>query len=403
VYLIPIAFLFYTYIEQINSYCIICISAFEMRIRTNIFKSTLLIIFFISFKITSPSYKPSEKLTYTNKNSVGWGVMIVYKKQILAIGIIIFSLFTFSDYKSKEQIQLLSTKTAELSKSNEKLNSDVADLTNTNKELLNEENVLKETNVELNSKIEELNLNNQKLIESNNSLQNENADLKKKLDAAKTSTQAATNVVADKTAYLTFDDGPSDNTIKILDILKENNIKATFFVNGHPECKQIYERIVNEGHTLANHTYSHDYAALYKTIDGFNKDKQKLDDFLFSITGIRPQILRFPGGSNNHVSYSYGGVDFMDKLTKYEKQNGVKYFDWNVDSTDASVLTQGKDKIINEVLSGAKNKKQAIILMHDSKPKTTTAEALPEIIKGLKSQGFKFSVLTPQVSGVQFK
>ncbi|MFL0268350.1 polysaccharide deacetylase family protein [Candidatus Clostridium radicumherbarum] len=329
--------------------------------------------------------------------------MIVYRKQILAMAIILCSLFTFSDYKSKEQIHLLSDKTAELSKSNEKLNSEITDLMITNKELLNEGNDLRERNVELNSKIEELNLNSQKLIESNNKLQNENADLKKKLEAANASNQTATNTGTDKTAYLTFDDGPSDNTIKILDILKENNIKATFFVNGHPESKLIYVRIVNEGHTLANHTYSHDYAAVYKTIEGFNNDKQKLDDFLFAITGIRTQILRFPGGSNNHVSYNYGGVDFMDKLTKYEKQIGIKYFDWNVDSTDASVLTQAKDKIINEVLNGSKNKKQAIILMHDSKPKTTTAQALPDIIKGLKGQGFKFSVLTPKVNGVQFK
>ncbi|MFL0246657.1 polysaccharide deacetylase family protein [Candidatus Clostridium stratigraminis] len=329
--------------------------------------------------------------------------MIAYKKQILAMAIILCSLFTFSDYKSREQLHLLSDKIVELSNNNEKLNFGIADLMKTNKELLDEVNDLKERNVELNSKIVELNLNNQKLIENNNKLQNENADLKKKLETAAVSNLTAANPGTDKTAYLTFDDGPSDNTIKILDILKENNIKATFFVNGHPESKLIYERIVNEGHTLANHTYSHDYEAVYKTIEGFNKDKQKLDDFIFAITGIRPQILRFPGGSNNHVSYNYGGVDFMDKLTKYEKQLGVKYFDWNVDSSDAAVFTQAKDKIVSEVLNGSKNKKQAIILMHDSKPKTTTAQALPFIIKGLKDQGFRFSVLSPKVNGVQFK
>jgi peptidoglycan-N-acetylglucosamine deacetylase len=317
------------------------------------------------------------------------GVMIKYKKQILIIVIILFALFTLTGCKSKEQIQLLSNKIVELEKSNEKLNSQMTEL--------------KKTNEKLSSETEELKLNNQKLIEINDTLQNENADLKMKLEATEANKQTGTNTATDKIAYLTFDDGPSDNTIKILDILKENNIKATFFVNGHADRKETYQRIVNEGHIIGNHTYSHDYAGLYKTIDGFIENMQKLDDFIYGITGVKPEILRFPGGSNNQVSYKYGGVDFMDKLTKHIKQSGIKYFDWNVDSTDASVGTQGKDKIISEVLKNAKNKKQAIILMHDSAPKTTTALALPAIIKGLKDQGFKFSTLFSEVNTVQFK
>jgi peptidoglycan-N-acetylglucosamine deacetylase len=307
----------------------------------------------------------------------------------LVIVIILLSLFTFADFENKKQIELMSDKIVELEKSKGVLNSEVVES--------------KKNNDKLNSKIEELKSNNQKLIESNDNLQKENADLKKKLEVAEANKIASTNNATDKIAYLTFDDGPSDNTIKILDILKKNNIKATFFVNGNPNRKDIYKRIVTEGHTIGNHTYSHDYAAVYKTIDGFNGDKQKLEDFIFSITGVKPQILRFPGGSNNQVSYRYGGVNFMDKLTNYEKQCGVKYFDWNVDSTDASVLTQDKDKIIAEVLNGSKNKKQAIILMHDSMPKTTTALALPDIIKGLQDQGFKFSALSSNVKTVQFK
>lgn len=312
--------------------------------------------------------------------------MTKYIKQISVIVIILLALFTLTGCKSKEQTQLLNNKIVELEKSNEKLNSQLAEL--------------EKTNEGLNLEIEELKFNSQKLIESN-------ANLKKKLEAAEANdqpnTNTNTNTGTDKVAYLTFDDGPSDNTAKILDILKENNIKATFFINGHPERKEIYQRIVKEGHAIGNHTYSHDYASLYKTIDGFMNDKQKLDDFIYGITGAKPQILRFPGGSNNEVSYKYGGTDFMDRLTKYIKQSGIKYFDWNVSSTDASVATQDKDTIISEVLKGAKNKKEAIILMHDSEPKTTTALALPEIIKGLKEQGFKFSILSSEVDAVQFK
>jgi peptidoglycan/xylan/chitin deacetylase (PgdA/CDA1 family) len=353
------------------------------------------------FKITSHKLKVFRKdyIRYQIKNAEGRGVMIKYKKQLSVIIIIFLTLFTFAGCKSKEQIQLLSNKIVELEKSNEKLNFETAELKKANEKLNSEQVDLKKSNETLNSEIEELKLNNQKLIESNDTLQKENAALKKKLEAAEANKQTG----IDKIAYLTFDDGPSDNTTKILDILKENNIKATFFVNGRSDRKETYERIVNEGHIIGNHTYSHDYAALYKTIDGFTYDMQKLDDFIYEITGIKPEILRFPGGSNNQVSYRYGGVDFMDKLTKHIKQSGIKYFDWNVDSTDASVGTQDKDKIISEVLKNAKNKNQAIILMHDSAPKITTALALPAIITGLKNQGFKFAALSPEVNVVQFK
>jgi peptidoglycan/xylan/chitin deacetylase (PgdA/CDA1 family) len=346
-----------------------------------------------------PKLKTFRKvyIKYLNINTEGWGVMIKYKRQISVIVIILLALFTLTGCKGKEQTQLLSNRIVELEKSNDKLNSQLAELKKTNEGLHSEKVELKKSNENLNLEIKELKFNSQKLIESNAALQNENANLKKKLGAAEP------NTGTDKIAYLTFDDGPSDNTVKILDTLKENNIKATFFVNGHPERKEIYQRIVNEGHVIGNHTYSHDYAALYKTIDGFMNDKQKLDDFLYGITGVKPQILRFPGGSNNQVSYNYGGTDFMDRVTKYIKQSGIKYFDWNVSSTDASVTTQDEDTIISEVLKGAKNKKQAIILMHDSNPKTTTALALPAIIKGLKEQGFKFSTLSVEVDAVQFK
>lgn len=312
-----------------------------------------------------------------------------------------------------KQVKLLSDKVIELEKSKEELTTKASDLGNANNKLNSEITELKKSNEILNSEIDQLNKSkkeletaNQKLTDSNDKLQKENTELKKKLKTYEDNKPTQPNqppISSSKTAYLTFDDGPSDNTIKILDILKQNNIKATFFVNGRPEKKEIYKRIVNEGHILGNHTYTHDYSVVYQTIEGFYKDKEKLDNFLVETTGVKPKILRFPGGSNNHSSYRYGGVDFMDKLTKNVKQAGIKYFDWNVSSEDASVVTQDEAVIISKVLTGAKNKKQAIILMHDSKPKTTTASALPKIIKGLKEQGFKFAALSPEVTPVQFK
>lgn len=371
-------------LHQSNSSCIVCINLLHI---TSIKLKTFRVIY-IGYEIKKPE---------------GGVLVIKHRRQISLILFVLFIVFSLTGCKSKQQIQLLSNKTAELEDSNKQLNSEITELKKANEELNSEKAEFMKNIEELSSEIEKLKAENQKLSESNTSLQEQIADLKKKLEAVEANKQSSANSGTDKIAYLTFDDGPSDNTPKILDILKENNIKATFFVNGRPERKDTYLRIINEGHTIGNHTYSHDYALLYKTIDGFNRDKQKLDDFIFGITGMKSQILRFPGGSNNTVSYQYGGRDFMDKLTQYIKQAGIKYFDWNVDSTDASVVTQNKEKIISEVLNGARNKKQAIILMHDSAPKTTTAQALPSIIKGLKEQGFRFAALSPNVNTIQFK
>ena len=198
-----------------------------------------------------------------------------------------------------------------------------------------------------------------------------------------------------KIAYLTFDDGPSHNTTRNLDTLKKNGIKATFFVNGHPgkENEFLYQRIVNEGHAIGNHTYSHDYAKIYRSVSAYKEDMKQLDDYIFSLTGVRSKLVRFPGGSNNQVSYSYGGKTITKQIAIDLNLNGYHYYDWNVDSTDASAIKQNKNTIVNNVLQQSKNKKKVIILMHDSAVKTTTADALPEIIKGLKQQGFEFRSL----------
>jgi peptidoglycan-N-acetylglucosamine deacetylase len=207
-----------------------------------------------------------------------------------------------------------------------------------------------------------------------------------------------------KTAYLTFDDGPSaNNTPKILDILKKYKIKATFFVNGYGK-KELYKRIADDGHVIGNHTYSHDYKYIYSSVGNFKKDVEKLSRYLETVAGKRPEILRFPGGSNNTVSHKYGGTKIMKSLCSIvRKDMGYQYFDWNVSSEDASTYRAKKDFIVNSVLKNAKYTNRAIILMHDAAPKTTTVEALPEIIDGLVKINFKFDVLTKDTPSVQFK
>ncbi len=205
-----------------------------------------------------------------------------------------------------------------------------------------------------------------------------------------------------KIAYLTFDDGPSGNTPKILDILKQKDITATFFVIGNPDMKDTYKRIVDEGHALGNHTYGHDYNKIYKSPETFFADVDKLNDLLEEATGQRTKILRFPGGSNNTVSRHAGGSGIMSVMIDAVVGDGYRYFDWNVDSQDASKAKQSKDVIVKSVLNGANSTNKAVILMHDAAAKTTTVDALPEIIDGLTQKGFIFRGLDMTAPEVQF-
>ncbi len=206
-----------------------------------------------------------------------------------------------------------------------------------------------------------------------------------------------------KYAYLTFDDGPSQNTIKILDFLKANNIKATFFVLEKDGYDDVYQRIVNEGHEIALHSTDHDYSRIYQTVDTFMTDMEDLSAYIQGLTGVESKVLRFPGGSNNHVSRKYGGDDIMDHIIQEVEEQGYAYFDWNVDSMDAAKGLQDKDVIVSSVLNQAKYQKTAVILMHDAARKTTTVDALPEVVEGLKEQGFFFRGLSEETPPVRFK
>lgn len=206
-----------------------------------------------------------------------------------------------------------------------------------------------------------------------------------------------------KYAYLTFDDGPSNNTVQILDFLKANNIKATFFVLGKENQADIYRRIVDEGHTIAIHSNTHQYKDIYQNVEAFMADVKALSDLIEKETGVKPDVLRFPGGSNNTISHRYGGKDLMDQIIPTVEAEGYAYFDWNVDSMDAAKGLQDKQVIIDSVLNGAKYTDNAVILMHDAPPKTTTVDALPEIVEGLKEQGFIFEKLTTESEPVKFK
>lgn len=187
-----------------------------------------------------------------------------------------------------------------------------------------------------------------------------------------------------KKVYLTFDDGPSSNTDQILDILKDYDVKATFFVVGKTDERSVkaYQRIVEEGHTLAMHSYSHRYDEIYESKEAFARDLNSLQEYLYETTGVWPRIYRFPGGSSNTVSK----VD-MQELIEYLTDIGITYFDWNVASGDAVSRTLPAETIVNNCLSGIEKQKESVILMHDASNKGTTIEALPRIIEAIQEQG----------------
>ncbi|EYE89524.1 polysaccharide deacetylase [Fervidicella metallireducens AeB] len=209
-----------------------------------------------------------------------------------------------------------------------------------------------------------------------------------------------------KVVYLTFDDGPSHNTERILDTLKEFNVKATFFVIGNDTeyGKSLYRRIVDEGHAIGNHSYSHRYSKIYKSIDAYKEDTERLGKLLNSVIGFEPRIMRFPGGSNNLVSRRYSNKKtYMKELCDEMINDGYEYYDWNVSAGDCVSGVKPAAAIVRDVVQGVKNKKRAVILFHDSEVRTTTAEAVPEIIKQLKAMGYEFRVLTETSPALKFK
>lgn len=187
-----------------------------------------------------------------------------------------------------------------------------------------------------------------------------------------------------KQIYLTFDDGPSQNTDEILDILKEYDVKATFFVLGKTDERSVraYQRIVAEGHTLAMHSYSHKYDEIYESKESFAEDLTKLQDYLYQITGVLPRFYRFPGGSSNTVSK----VD-MQELIAYLNENGITYFDWNIASGDAVSGQLSTETIVENCVTKLDSTNECMILMHDAAEKKTTVEALPEIIQIIQDRG----------------
>ena len=199
-----------------------------------------------------------------------------------------------------------------------------------------------------------------------------------------------------KTMYLTFDDGPSEEyTDMVLDILKEKNIKATFFVIGEYVRKypETAKRIAEEGHTIGIHCDVHDYTTLYASVDGYIEDFERAYDTVYEVTGVRAQFFRFPGGSINNFNRAV----YRDIIEEMEKR-GFVYYDWNASLEDATRSKATQDELIKTALDTARGRQSVVMLAHDRIG--NTAYALEDLIDALPE--YRMQPLTMSAEPVQF-
>ena len=159
---------------------------------------------------------------------------------------------------------------------------------------------------------------------------------------------------------------------------------GNFFVVGtnNPELRSMYKRIVDEGHVLCMHSYTHKYNEIYSSVEAFTDDLDRIYTLLYEETGQEPLIYRFPGGSSNSVSKIP-----MSEFIKVLDDRGIVYFDWNVVAGDATNPMLPADQIIENSLCDLNEYEEAMILFHDLANKTSTVEALPEIIEAIQARG----------------
>jgi len=217
--------------------------------------------------------------------------------------------------------------------------------------------------------------------------------LKKREESYANASTETTN--QEKIAYLTFDDGPSSNTEKILEILDKYNIKATFFVVGpqYTSKDNLLKKIVQSGHDLAIHSYEHNYNYIYYSKENYLKDFYNCLNWIKKVTGVTPKLYRFPGGSSNTIA----SKNLIQSIIKELNEKGFTHADWNVDTLD-SYCKNEPNKIINNALNSIKknennNHYHQTVLMHDDIYKPATIKALPSIIEKIISKGYHFEPL----------
>lgn len=214
-----------------------------------------------------------------------------------------------------------------------------------------------------------------------------------KTTTAKTTTKHTTQKAdGSKVIYLTFDDGPGPYTDKLLGILDKYDVKATFFVtNCYPKYQTCIAKEARAGHAVAVHSYSHDYAKIYRSESAYWSDFNKMNDIIKKQTGSLSTMFRFPGGSSNTVSRKYK-TGIMTKLVKQAGEKGLTYCDWSVSSGDAERATSSR-QVFKNIANGVKGRKKSVVLCHDVK--SYTVDAMDRTIQWCLEHGYEFRVLEP--------
>ena len=203
-----------------------------------------------------------------------------------------------------------------------------------------------------------------------------------------------------KQIFLTFDDGPSEGTDKVLKILEDKGVHGTFFVLGEsldkPGAEERLKTTIQKGNAIANHTYSHDYKKLYPNgkadIDTFMKELDDTNKRMKEILGeeFNASVIRMPSG---HMSRKYYNDPNLGALDAKFKEEGIVQLDWTAENGDGMSRKESLDTMLNRVYEQTKEQKNIVLLMHDSKGKDLTIEALPIIIDHFKEKGFTFKVI----------
>ena len=215
-------------------------------------------------------------------------------------------------------------------------------------------------------------------------------------------TAPANYVREDKTVYLTFDDGPSDNTYSILQYLRNYDIKATFFVvpNRSEYCYTLLKAIAADGHAIGIHTASHKYDEIYASVESYLDDFYDAWNMVYEATGIKCEIFRFPGGSVNDYNEAT-----RDDIINEMSRRGFRHFDWNVDSGDAlgASWTQMWNSVPADIEANYDRNFRSVVLMHDSDNTTNTVLVLGDLLKKFVNEGvYKFDKISNDTQPVQF-